>query len=400
MSATDCSFEGEAQTERQFVTDNSPWQPPSISNAEGAATPFAAPGEAPVAPAAFGQPPAGWTPPPKPGLIPLRPLTLGTMLGASFQVLRRNPRPMFGFSLLLTGLIFVLTFLLVGVVAYFAVSRIATATGADVPTIEAGTVAIVILAAIVPLVLSLVLGAILQGIVVLEVARGTVGEKLKLGGLWRAAKGRIGALIGWTLLITAAVIIAFVVVSLLVGLVIAFGGTAGLVGGILLGIAAGLGATVLALWLMTRLALVPSVLMIERLPLRDAIRRAWSLTIGFFWKTLGIQLLVAVIVQVAASIITTPLSFLFGFGTFLINPNGEESGFMIMAVVLYVLTIILTLVIGAIAAVVQTATTSLIYIDLRMRKEGLDLELTRFVEARNAGDASVPDPYLARTPAS
>jgi hypothetical protein len=382
------------------VTDNSPWQPPGISTSDGAATPFAAPTGVPATPTGVGQPPVGWTPPPKPGLIPLRPLTLGTMLGASFQVLRRNPRPMFGFSLLLTGLIFVLSFLVIGVVTFFAVTRATTASGSDVQTIEAGTVAIIILAAVVPLLLSLVLGAILQGIVVLEVARGTVGEKLRLGGLWRAAKGRVGALVGWTLLITAGVIVALGIVALVIGLIIAFGGTAGLVVGILLSIAAGLGATALALWLMTRLALVPSVLMIERLPLRDAIRRAWSLTVGFFWKTLGIQLLVAVIVQVAASIISTPLSFLFGFGTFLINPNGEESGFVIMAIVLYGLTIILTLVIGAIAAVVQTATTALIYIDLRMRKEGLDLELSRFVEARNAGDASVPDPYLALAPAS
>ena len=56
----------------------------------------------------------------------------------------------------------------------------------------------------------------------------------------------------------------------------------------------------------------------------------------------------------------------------------------------YIVTILVALVFGAIAAVVQTATTGLIYIDLRMRKEGLDLELTRFVEARNAGDSSVP----------
>ena len=45
----------------------------------------------------------------------------------------------------------------------------------------------------------------------------------------------------------------------------------------------------------------------------------------------------------------------------------------------------------------QSSATALLYIDLRMRKEGLDLELVRFVEARQAGDTSVPDPYLPRT---
>lgn len=323
------------------------------------------------------------------------------MLSASFQVLRRNPRPMFGFSLLLTGLISVFTFLVIGVITFFAVSRVAaSAPGVDAETIEAGTVAIMILAAFVPLVLSIVLGAVLQGVVVLEVARGTVGEKLKLGGLWRAAKGRIGALIGWTLIITTAVVIAIGAVSLLIGLIIGFGGTAGVVAGVLLAIAAGLGAVVVAFWLSTRLALVPSVLMLERLPLRQAIPRAWSLTMGYFWKTLGIQLLVAVIVQVAASIVSTPLSILASFGGFLVNPNGEESGASVVLIVISVFSVVIALVFGAIAAVVQTATTGLIYIDLRMRKEGLDLELTRFVEARNSGDSSVPDPYLARATAS
>jgi hypothetical protein len=44
--------------------------------------------------------------------------------------------------------------------------------------------------------------------------------------------------------------------------------------------------------------------------------------------------------------------------------------------------------------VVQSATTALIYLDLRMRKEGLDLRLQRFVEDRAAGRAEASDPYV------
>ena len=43
---------------------------------------------------------------------------------------------------------------------------------------------------------------------------------------------------------------------------------------------------------------------------------------------------------------------------------------------------------------VQSAATALIYLDLRIRREGLDLELARFVEAKQSGDQAVPDPYL------
>jgi hypothetical protein len=374
------------------VSDNTPWQSPAGGPATPPPSPYANAGALPPPPA--GAP--GWTPPPKPGLIPLRPLTLGTLLGAAFQVLRRNPRPMFGFSLLLTGIIFVVTLLVVGFVSFLSFSRVESATGADQGAIEAGAGATIILSALVPVVLSIVVTAVLQSIVVLEVARGTLGEKLKLGGLWRAAKGRIGAVIGWALLVTGVAVLALVILSVVIGLIIAFGGTAGIVVGIILGVLAAGGALVLSFWLGTRLCLVPSALMLERLPLRAAITRSWSLTVGYFWKTLGIQLLVGAIVQVVSSIITTPLSVLFGFGSVLLNPNGEDGGFIVGAIVLYVLTIILSIVFGAIAAVIQSSTTALIYIDIRMRKEGLDLELNRFVEARQAGDSSVPDPYLQR----
>ena len=58
---------------------------------------------------------------------------------------------------------------------------------------------------------------------------------------------------------------------------------------------------------------------------------------------------------------------------------------------------VVTSIVGAICSVVQTAAISLLYIDLRMRKEGLDLQLVRYVEARQAGQ-ELPDPYLVAAP--
>jgi len=167
--------------------------------------------------------------------------------------------------------------------------------------------------------------------------------------------------------------------------------------GILFGLVAFAGALVLAAWVGTRVSLVPSVLMLERLPLRGAIGRSWSLTRGYFWRTFGILLLVLVIVQIVSSIISTPINILASFGSTLINPNGDDRALLVGFIVVSALTVIVTLLFSAIAAVIQSATPALLYIDLRMRKEGLDLELARFVEARQVGDASVPDPYLPRT---
>jgi membrane-anchored glycerophosphoryl diester phosphodiesterase (GDPDase) len=140
---------------------------------------------------------------------------------------------------------------------------------------------------------------------------------------------------------------------------------------------------------------VPIVIVIERLSIRAAIRRSWSLTIGYFWKTLGIQLLVAVIISAVSNIVSLPLSFILGLAGGLLNPQADEGVGIAVIVVAYILSIVVSVVVGAVSAVVQSATTALIYIDIRMRKEGLDLELARFVEARQAG-VPVPDPYLLR----
>jgi membrane-anchored glycerophosphoryl diester phosphodiesterase (GDPDase) len=374
------------------VTDSTSWQPPvDTAGTLPPPSPFAGQAAGPGVP-----PPAGWTPPPKPGLIPLRPLAFGTILSASFQVLRRNPRPMFGFALLLTGVASLLMIIVVVAVTFFSVLRVQSATENDTPTIVAGVIAVSVLTVVVTALLSVIVSAILQGIVVLEVARGTLGEKLKLRGLWNAARGRIGALIGWALLVTGMVILGLVVLGTVIGVMIAVGGSAGVIGGVLLGFFGIAGAVVLGFWLATRLSFVPSVLVLERLPLRDAIRRSWSLSIGYFWKTLGIQLLVNAILQVVSNIISFPLQIVVALMGQIVTPNGELTAGFVPALIVYCATIVVTLVFGAIAAVIQSATVALIYIDIRMRKEGLDLDLRRFVEARQAGDSSVADPYLRR----
>jgi len=352
---------------------------------------------APTQAAPYGAPSAGWAPPPKPGLIPLRPLTLGTMLGASFQVLRRNPRPMFGFSLLLTGAVFILTILLIGIFTFWSISRVTSAVGEDSETIAAGGVAAALLGSLIPITLSIAVVAILQGVVVLEVARGTLGEKLTLRGLLRAARGRIWALVGWSLLATLVISVAVTIVVVVIVLLATLGGSAGIAVSVILGILAALGSVVLGAWLWTRLCFVPAVIVIERLPIRQAVRRSWSLTLGYFWKTLGIQLLVGVIISAVSNIVSIPISIVIGLAGALIDPTGgDQTTAIVIVVVAYILTIVVSVVVGAVSAVVQSATTALIYIDIRMRKEGLDLELARFVEARQAGNTSVPDPYLLR----
>ena len=370
------------------------WQPPVDPTASGSSSPYApvpaAFGSAPAAPGA----PAGWTQPSKPGLIPLRPLGLGNILGASFQSLRRNPRPTLGLAIGTLFLVFLLSFGIAGLVLWATFSRLENVAAENADEVTAGAVLASILSNLLPAVLSAVATALLQGIVVIEVSRAALGEKLTLRQLWSRARGRLWALIGWMMLLVAVVLLAIVLLAAIIAVFVITLGGLGIALGVATGVLGGLGFFAAAVWIGTKVSVVPSALMIERMRLGAAIRRSWSLTNGYFWRTFGIQTLVAVILSTAVQLISTPLLILAPMLAFLIDPNGTNAATVVIVMIaVYLVALSVVLVLTAVTLVVQSAVTGLIYIDLRMRKEGLDLELTRFVEQRSQGTASAADPY-------
>lgn len=365
--------------------DTHGWHPPQDS-----AAPFGA--------AATPQPPApaAWVAPRKAGLIPLRPLTLGDLLGASFRALRRNPRPTLGIAMATQFGLLVISTVTIILTMGFAFTRIASSTADNVDEITAGSILGAVLINMLPALLAMVGVALLQGIVMIEVTRASLGEKLTLRQLWRHAHGRWWALIGWMFIILGVTLAVIVVLALLITAFVVFLGTVGVVIGVLVGIFGGLAFFVAAIWLSIKLSFVPSALMVERLRLGAAIRRSWTLSQGYFWRTLGILMLISVILGLASQIILTPLSLLSPLLAFIVDPNGTGNTTGVVVIVLVSIVIsALTVVVSSVISVVQSAAVGLLYIDLRMRKEGLDLELSRFVEERAAGvPTTVSDPYL------
>ncbi|MEV1129836.1 hypothetical protein [Agromyces sp. NPDC049794] len=360
------------------------------SGAYGPPPPPFTDGSAPPPPSPVPAVPGAWTPPPKPGLLPLRPLGFGTLLWAPFRTLRRNPAPTFGSGLVVQ---------LVSVVATAAVfvpflvvtfSRLESAAEADADAILSGTIGGLLLLMLVPIAISIVASAFLQGVMVIEVATGTLGDRLGFAALWRRAAKRIWPLIGWTLLVAAALLVALVIIFLIVLLAGSIS-PVGLAVGIGVAILLGVGLLVLGAWLGVKLALVPSVIVLEHAGIRAAMARSWRLTDGFYWRTFGTLILVAVILNVAANVVVQPVSLVGTLLAVIVDPTGTGAAITI-TIITTVVTLILSLLIGSITAVVQAALIAVIYIDLRMRKEGLDLELERHVEARGAG-LPVGDPY-------
>jgi hypothetical protein len=388
------------------VTDSGNWQPPTANPISE--TPPTSPWL--TASSATSAPPpssaaganAQWRPPPKPGLIPLQPLSFGTILGSSFRVMRRNPGPTLGLSLLTYGLTTLAALFIYG---YFYLQILDRTMMADNPSdedlIAIGGLFGMLLISVVPFALSLVASAIMQGLISLEVARGTIGERLKSGGLWRLAKGRIAPLIGWSFLIFGAILVGSVVAVLLLSLVIGIlvaagnGALAGVLG-IFLAIVIMLVFIAATAWIGTKTSLVPSILMLERLRLFAAIGRSWRLTNGHFWRTFGTVLLVNVILSFASQIVSVPILFIAQFASLLLNPNGDIESFTTMFGVVFLASSVVSVIFGAVSLVAISSTISLIYIDIRMRNEALDLELMRYVESKHGTAPGIDNPFLPR----
>ena len=333
-----------------------------------------------------------WTPASRPGIIPLHPLSFGTILGRSFAALRQNPRVLLGFALVVQTLAYVVVLGGVLAVTWATFSRLETVpTGSEeYDTILAGSIA---LTAIAGIVLSLAAGAlsvIVQGIVVVEVTHAAVAEKLSLGALWRQVKPIAWRLIGYSLLVILAVAaLVTVVVLAIVGIAMA-----ALPAAIALTILVILAAIPLTWWLMIKLLLVPAVIIVEHATILQALSRSWTLTRGRFWPALGVIIVISVIFAAVAQVVSLPMSFLSMGLTTIIAPTGDpEPTAIIGFIAAALLTQVLTLLLQSVAVVVQSTATALIYIDCRMRREGLDLDLLAYVERRDAGATGLADPY-------
>jgi hypothetical protein len=106
--------------------------------------------------------------------------------------------------------------------------------------------------------------------------------------------------------------------------------------------------------------------------------------------------LIGAIMGLAAQVVSVPGSIVSGVIGGVVAPTGSTDVSEIIAMItLTVLPQILVLAVQAITLVVQGTGATLIYLDSRMRYEGLDQTLLRHVEraALGASDAELGDPY-------
>ncbi len=333
-----------------------------------------------------------WTPAPRAGIIPLHPLSFGTILGRAFTALRQNPRVLLGFALVVQTVATLLVAAAIVGVTFFSLNRLSALDtwDPDYDAVMAGSVALIAVVTFVLGVLSSVLVVVVQGIVVAEVSHAAVAEKRTLGQLWRQVKPVTGRLIGYTLLLSLAVtVLGGVIIGLLVLLAQAM-----LPAVIVLSVLLGLAAIPLWLWLTVKLLLVPATIMLEHATIREALVRSWLLTRGRFWSSLGIIAIISLSFGFIGQVVSIPFSLATFAVTSVFTPTGDPDVQALIGLVVGSLaTQAVVLLIQSMALVVTATATALIYIDCRMRHEGLDLDLLAYVDQRDAGRADLPDPY-------
>lgn len=313
----------------------------------------------------------------KPGAFPLRPLGLGDIYDAAFKIIRFNPKATVGSAVLVAAIAMVLPVLATAALSAVADLSFPTTTGPTTgPAAEPTPPTTSELLGFAGVFGSLMVGSILQGIglvlvtgmIARVVMASATGRRLSLGQAWAATHGRRWRLIGLTLLLG---LVNMVVVAIYTGMwVIVIMASQGWELPVLWGVISVPAFIAFMFWLWIRVCyLPPSVLMIERSGIFAAIGRGFELTSGRFWRTFGIALLTVLITQIGGSILVMPISFL-AQGLLMAGAPGEAE--MMIFMLAQALSTVIT---AAFVTPFTGAVTSLLYVDLRMRKEAFDVEL-------------------------
>lgn len=352
-----------------------------------------APDAAPPRPAPFGSS-GDWTPPPRPGLVPLRPMGFATVLSGSVRMMRRAPRWTIVPALIASAATTTIAALAQWGIQAWTDARLETEYYVSYQRVAAEGGAAAFAAGWLPLALALAANAALGGLVGVAVARALVAERMTPLGMRRRLRGRTAALVGWGALVLGIVVGALLLVAAVL-MVTAGSGEFGAFLVLPVGFVIALVLAVIGPWLTVKLAFTGHIAAVERTPLPGAIRRSWQLTRGGFWRVLGVGLLVWVSIAVASGIIAGPVQLLLDLLASLIFPNGgsaDEAAMVRIGMVL--VTTVVSAVVGAVGMALQLTTGALLYLDARMRREGLDLGLARYLEFR-ARREPVADPFPA-----
>jgi hypothetical protein len=268
------------------------------------------------------------------GGIPLRPLSFGEILGGAAGMFRRNPR-----SILAVSALFVTLQQVLVVAAQLLTRDIPTRIELASGSTQLSTVGS--LGAVLGLVASAVVGAVLTGMIVVFVAEDMLGQRLGVGDVWRRVRPRLVALIA---------------VSLLAGVLSVLG----------LFLLVVPGAILWSAW-----ALTTPAMLLERLGPFQALRRSWRLA----WPDILRVFLIRLVAFLLALLILYVIAAPFALVGVLIADSGTATADDQASTLVLAFAVVGSVLGGIIAKPFGAGVLALLYVDRRMRAEGLDVAL-------------------------
>jgi hypothetical protein len=308
----------------------------------------------------------------KPGVIPLRPLNVGDILGAAIATMRRHPGLMLGVAAVVVTIAQLITLALTFPLLD-DINRVIQLDGTT-PSSEMSSelwslVGKSLAVAGIALLLTLISRVFLSGFLTLVVGTAVLGQRQGFGAIWNRVRPRLLPLLGLTLVYPAVLIPAILVAY---GIALVAGPLA-----ILVVIA----YVIVGLWLLIMFSLATPALVLENAGVWQAFGRSWQLVRGSWWRIFGITLLTGLIAGVTAFAIALPFELSSGFPTVTsTEPVMPPTSYLVASTI------------GAIIASTITepfaaAVVALLYTDQRIRREDLGEEL-----ARTAGIVPPPSP--------
>ena len=324
----------------------------------------------------------------KPGIIPLRPLSIGDIYQGAFAAIKTNARTMFGFTAALLGVV-----LVISIATNYAIINLVLPNylSPNSPYAAAFTSLSGSFSQLGGSLLQVLATVLLSGLIVVAVSRSVLGRVASSKEVWERTKSKFLQLIGLN-----------IITSIISGLMMIIGIAVFFV--LLASVAStaktetelfqGLGITLVGLLiLMVISALVSSYLSIkfsvaspamvlENLGVFAAIGRSWTLTRGNFWRLFGINILTAIITSMVAGIfggIASALSVIF-----VVAGSSSPEDAITSINTAYILTMVVSTIAQLLILPFTSSVNALLYIDLRMRKEGLDVELRNAVAEQQA----------------
>ncbi|MGK5642267.1 glycerophosphoryl diester phosphodiesterase membrane domain-containing protein [Streptomyces sp. URMC 126] len=311
-----------------------------------------------------------WTPPPsapRPGVVPLRPLGLGEIVQGAFSTLGRYWRTMlpvsFGIALTTQALITVVDglWLTDGEALDDLREKASPRQAFDAMTDSLGAMSVSMVAGLVGSILA-------SAMLTVVVSRAVLGRSVSAAEAWHAARPQLARMAGLLCLIPLMLFGVFAV-GMAPGLLLFSTGAEP--AGVALALLGSLAGLVAMVWLWIRYCLAVPALMLEKQGVIESLRRSAKLVRDAWWRILGVQIVGLLIIFAMAMVVQVPV------GVIHVATNGGLDSAASTTWSSLIISGVGAVISSTVALPFMAGVSALIYLDQRIRRESLDVELIR-----------------------